>query len=322
MGRIKPFGKRMDYLAALVVLIILNFLLPRMMPGDPVDAIIGDQNFFEVTSEMKAELSAKLGLDKPLHHQFLVYLANLCRLDFGYSYYYNESVTSLILGYLPWTLLLASTALLISLFIGFYLGIECGYRHDGPLDRGVLSGMMLVSGMPHFFVGMLLIVFFACFLNWFPMQGCETAGSSYTGFPWLLDICSHMVLPVTAIVAGEVVGIFLLVRNTSLLVQKKPFITTARAKGLRPSVIKYRYIGRNSFVPLFTVTGMMLGRMFAGIILVEVVFSYPGLGTLIYNAVAVRDYPVLQGSFFFIAIMVLLFNSLAETFNQKYTGNR
>jgi peptide/nickel transport system permease protein len=314
----KSIKKYKDYIVAFGCLIILNFMLPRFLPGDPVTALAGEQAFFEMTTEMRQELITSFGLDKPIYIQFGKYMMSLIKLDFGYSYFYKRKVIDLIILYLPWTIALVMIGMILSIVIGYLTGIESGYHSGKKIDKFLLSIMILISGFPQFFLGMLLLIFFSVHLGWLPMGGCETACSSLTGITRLKDILVHMILPIVTIVISEVSNMYLLTRNTSIVVSEKLYMRTAVAKGLSQRVIKHRYLGKNSFIPLLTMAAIIMGRMFVGVLLIEVVFSYPGLGSLIYEAVKVRDYPVLQGAFFIVSIMVLVFNGIAEGIHLKY----
>ncbi|MCT4618315.1 MAG: ABC transporter permease [Marinisporobacter sp.] len=311
-----------DYVAAFICLIVLNFMLPRLLPGDPVTALIGDQALFEMTDEMYKKLVVDFGLDQPLYIQFFKYIKGLIQFDFGYSYFHKKKVIDLIFSYIPWTILLVTTSMFFSLLIGYLTGIESGYHHGKRLDKYLLSVMIFISGFPQFFLGMLFLIFFSVQLGWFPMGGCETACSDFTGIRRIQDILMHLILPVITIVIAEVSNMYLLTRNTSIIVRKKYYMRTAVAKGLGEYVMKHRYLGKNSFIPLLTMAAIIMGRMFVGALLIEVVFSYPGLGSLIYEAVQVRDYPVLQGTFFMVATMVLIFNGIAEGIHLKYSERR
>jgi peptide/nickel transport system permease protein len=311
-----------DYLLAFGVIILLNFFLPRLLTGDPVTALAGEQVLYEVTSEEYNELIVQYGLDKPMYIQFIKYIKSLVKLDFGYSYFYKEKVITLIMKHLPWTVLLVFTGLIISLLIGYFTGIESVYCHQKIKDKTLLTVMILISGFPQFFLGMLLLFLFSVKLGWFPMGGCENICSSLGGVDRFYDIFLHMILPTITIVISQVSNMYLLTRNSSLLVSKKLFMRTAVAKGLSKNVIKHRYLGKNSFIPLLTMVAIVMGKMFVGVLMIEVVFSYPGIGSLIYESIKVRDYPILQASFFIVAITVLFFNGLAERMHSKYKERR
>lgn len=318
--KLKKFvSNNSNFLITFIVLICLNFFLPRLLPGDPVDIVLGgNEGFAEVTPEMRQEIVVRLGLDKPLHTQFIIYIKNLLRLDFGYSYHFGVPAKELISKYLPWTLLLVSSGLIITLCVGFFLGIESAYKHNKRFDKITLAVMMSLTGFTQFFVGILLLLFFGVRLGWLPVSGCKTACSGYRGLRVFIDVIYHMILPVLTMVITEVTNIYLLSRNTAIIVKKKPFILAGKARGLTEKKIMYSYIGKNTLQPIVNFLGLMFGRIFVGVLMIEVVFSYPGLGTLICQSVFHRDYPVLQAVFFLIALMVLLGSAISEAFNRKF----
>jgi len=298
-------------------ILALNFILPRMMPGDPLAAIYGDEALIAMTPELKAHLVERFALDKSLWEQFGAYLSALVHGDLGYSYYYNAPAIRVILGHLPWTLLLVGSALVISTLLCIVLGIESGWRRGSRTDRTLLTGMMSLSGFPDFFLGMVLLLVFGVMLRWFPLAGALTPYSGLSGLPLLLDVLKHMALPVTALTLAHLTGGYLLTRNTMITVLKAPFILTARAKGLSQEVLKYRHAGRNSMLPVITMMGIWLGRVVTGALFVELVFAYPGIGQLSYQALISRDYPIIQGIFLMVAISVLLVNCAVDLLYSK-----
>jgi len=300
------------YLIALLIILTLNFFLPRMMPGDPLMAIYGDEALVQMTPQLKADLTERFALDQSLGEQFVSYWAALFRWDLGYSYSYNAPVARVILGRLPWTLLLAGLALILSTAFGILLGIESGWRRGGRLDNGMLSGMVALSGFPDFFLGILLLLLFAVNLKFLPLFGVEDVYSGRTGFAHLIDIGKHLILPLTALILARITGGFLLTRNTMIGVLKEPYILLARAKGLKPQAIKYRHAGRNSMLPVMTQTGIWVGLLVTGALFIEVVFAYPGIGLLTYDSLTFRDYPVLQGLLLVSALCVLVANFIVD----------
>ncbi|HEY41141.1 MAG TPA: ABC transporter permease [Dehalococcoidia bacterium] len=305
-------GNLLTYLIALLIILTLNFFLPRMMPGDPLMAIYGDEALVQMSPQLKADLTERFALDQSLAEQFASYWLALFRGDLGYSYSYNAPVTEVIFGRLPWTLLLAGLALLLSTAIGIMLGIESGWRRGGRFDSGVLSGMVTLSGFPDFFLGILLLLLFAVNLKVLPLFGAEDVYSGLSGFARLIDIGEHLILPLTTLVLARITGGYLLTRNTMIGVLKEPYILLARAKGLKPRTVKYRHAGRNSMLPVMTQTGIWMGLMVTGVLFIEVVFSYPGIGLLAYDALTFRDYPVLQGLLLVSAFCVLGANFIVD----------
>jgi peptide/nickel transport system permease protein len=303
-------GKRSltTYGIAFLFILALNFFLPRMMPGNPLMAIYGDEALVAMTPALKAHLVARFALDQPLWQQFVAYIAALFRGDMGWSYFYNAPVLKVILGSLPWTLLVVGTSLVLSTLLGVVLGIESGWRRGSRTDRALLTGLMSLNGFPDFFLGLVLLIVFGVLLGVAPLSGALTPYSGLSGPALVLDVLKHMALPVAALTAAYLAGGYLLTRNTMITVLKSPFMLTARAKGLSQKTLKYRHAGRNSMLPVLTMTGIWLGRVVTGALFVELVFAYPGVGQLTYQALLARDYPVIQGVFLMVAISVLVVN--------------
>lgn len=303
-------GKRSltTYGIAFLFILALNFFLPRMMPGDPLMAIYGDEALLAMTPSLKAHLVERFALDQPLWQQFFAYITTLFQGDMGWSYFYNAGVLKVILGSLPWTLLVVGTSLVLATLLGIVLGIESGWRRGSRTDRVMLAGLMSLNGFPDFFLGLVLLIVFGVLLGVAPLSGALTPYSGLSGLSLVLDVLKHMALPVAALTAAYLAGGYLLTRNTMITVLKSPFMTTARAKGLSQKALKYRHAGRNSMLPVLTMTGIWLGRVVTGALFVELVFAYPGVGRLTYQALLARDYPVIQGVFLMVAISVLVVN--------------
>ena len=306
-----------NYLIAFVLILTLNFFLPRLMPGDPLQAIYGDEALTAMTPEMKTQLVKRFSLDCSISEQFIVYISSLAKGDMGYSYYHNAPVIKIIAGALPWTLLLAGPAVLLATTIGLILGIESGYKRNRLLDKSLLTGLMILSGIPDFFIGILLLLFFGVLLGLAPLAGALTPYSDLKGFAYLADIFRHMVLPLTALVLVRITSVYLLTRNTVITTLSENFVFTAKAKGCTIGVIKYLHAGKSSLLPVVTVTGLQLAHLITGALFIEIVFSYPGTGLLLYNALLTRDYPLLQGILLVITVAVLFINCLTDTLYKK-----
>jgi peptide/nickel transport system permease protein len=305
------------YGIAFVIILLLNFSLPRIMPGDPLTAIYGDEALVAMTPELKAHLVERFALDQSLWQQFGAYITSLFQGDLGWSYYYNTSVLSVILGHLPWTLMIVGSSLVLSTLLGIVLGIESGWRRGSKTDRFLLTGLMSLNGFPDFFLGLVLLIVFGVLLGIAPLSGALTPYSGLSGFPLVLDVLKHAALPVAALTIAHLAGGYLITRNTMITVLKAPFILTAKAKGLSQRTLKYRHAGRNSMLPVITMTGIWLGRIVTGVLFVELVFAYPGVGHLTYQALLSRDYPVIQGIFLIIAISVLIANFAVDLLYPK-----
>ncbi len=305
------------YGIAFLIILALNFFLPRMMPGNPLMAIYGDEALVAMTPDLKVHLVERFALDEPLWQQFGAYIAALFRGDVGWSYYYNAPVLKVILGSLPWTLLVVGTSLVLSTLLGIVLGIESGWRRGSKTDRAMLTGLMSLNGFPDFFLGLVLLIVFGVLLGVAPLSGALTPYSGLSGFSLVMDVLKHMALPVAALTLAHLAGGYLLTRNTMITVLKAPFMLTARAKGLSQKVLKYRHAGRNSMLPVLTMTGIWLGRVVTGALFVELVFAYPGVGQLTYQALLARDYPIIQGVFLMVAVSVLIVNFAVDLLYPK-----
>lgn len=302
----------LNYLITLTVIFSLNFILPRLMPGDPLQAIYGDEALVAMTPEMEAELIRQFSLDKSWWDQLLAYVLGLLQGDLGFSYYYREQVFQVIMGALPWTLLLTGLALIIATAIGLILGIESGFKRGSSLDRGLVAGLMFLGGFPDFFIGILMLLIFAVSLDVFPLSGATSPYAGYTGFAYIFDILRHLALPLASMVLVQLGGIFLLTRNTMVTLLAESFILTARAKGCHESCIKYAHAGRNSLLPVTTATGLRIPHLITGALFIEIVFSYPGVGLLLNTAISARDYPLIQGILLIVTFTVLTANFLVD----------
>jgi peptide/nickel transport system permease protein len=270
-----------------------------------------------MTPALKAQLVERFALDQSLWQQFAAYIIALFQGDLGWSYYYNAPAFEVILARLPWTLLLVGTSLVLSTLLGIILGIESGWRRGSRTDRFMLGGLMSLNGFPDFFVGLVLLIVFGVVLGIAPLSGALTPYSGLSGLPLVLDILRHMTLPVAALTSAHLSGGYLLTRNTLITVLKAPFMLTARAKGLSQKALKYRHAARNSMLPILTMTGIWLGRIVTGALFVELVFAYPGVGQLTYQALLARDYSIIQGVFLLVAISVLAVNSAVDLLYPK-----
>ena len=280
-------------------------------------AIYGDEALIAMTPDLKAHLVMRFALDQPLWQQFGAYIAALFRGDMGWSYFYNAPVLKVILGSLPWTLLVVGSSLVLSTLLGIVLGIESGWRRSSKTDRAMLAGLMSLNGFPDFFLGLVLLIVFGVLLGVAPLSGALTPYSGLSGLALVLDVLKHMALPVAALTIAHLAGSYLLTRNTMITVLKEPFILTSKAKGLSQKTIKYRHAGRNSMLPVLTMTGIWLGRVVTGALFVELVFAYPGVGQLTYQALLSRDYPIIQGVFLMVAISVLVVNFAVDLLYPK-----
>lgn len=318
--KLKKKEKIFEYIFTLFIIITLNFALPRMMPGDPFLHNTGGEGevFTTHTVEQIEYYREYYGLDKPLYIQYGTYLKELAKGDLGYSYYYKTDVLSIISKRFPWTILLVFSALAFSIIFGTILGsISAWYRNNWQ-DQILYILLIIISEIPAFLIGIFLLVVLAAALNLFPLAGSISHFRDYSSnFEKIIDIAQHAFLPVMTLTLARIGGIYLLVRNSLSTVLNKDYVRTAKAKGLKEIRIKYIYALGNALLPLLTRVSLQLGAMIGGAILAESVFSYPGLGLLMRNAVSVRDYPLIQGIFLILALMVMIANLTADLLYKK-----
>jgi len=296
----RQMGLVVTFCLAALAMVYLSYALPRLLPGDFVTAMYGSSQV-TLSEAQEAELRAYYTNDRG----FGSYVIQLACLDWGYSYAFLSPVSHLFLAALPWTLLLVGLAHLISLGVGFFAGVEVAWRRSGILERTMVSGMTLLEGVPEISTGVLLLLIFSLHLGWFPSAGAETAYADLSIWARLAGVAYHLVLPLATLVLAYLPGNFLLTRNSMVMVIKARYMTTARAKGLPPCRIRYAHGARNALLPLVTRFGLRLAFMITGALVVERIYAYPGLGTLLFNAIQARDLPVIQGVVLISSLMVL-----------------
>lgn len=313
-GRISPRRLVFSYAATAFFLASLNFLIPRAMPGDPISALEDPSAPTYVSDDAtRAALADYYGLDEPLAVQFGRYLAALARLDLGASVRYRRPVAELIGERLPWTLLLVTTALGLATALGFLAGIHSAWRRSRPIDGGLLALFLALRSFPPFFLASLALFLFSVRLRWFPVAGAtEPFSTGSDPARRVIDVAHHLALP-ALVLASQLSAVQYLVARGSMVAELgADYLLLGLAKGLRERRLKYRYAARNALLPAVTLVALQLGVTVTGSIFVETVFAYPGLGRLIFDAVAFRDYPVLQGSFLILSLTVLGANLFAE----------
>ncbi len=301
----------LEYALVFIIAVTLNFFLPRMMPGNPL-ALLAGVDVGMMTPEERAEVIKEAGLDQPLWKQYITYIGNLLRGDFGYSYRQKAPIIGMILERLPWTLLITGLSLVISAVLGIVLGAIAAWYQAKAVDVSLLWMMIMLDSFPSFWLGMLLIAVISVEHRLLPSYGAVTPAMALTGWAKMKDILEHAILPVLSLSILSIPGVFITMRYTMLGVLGGDFIRTARAKGLSERIVLFRHVVRNSLAPVVTILAIRLGYAFGGSVVIETVFSYPGLGRLIFESVGSRDYPVLQAAFLVITITVLLSNILAD----------
>lgn len=304
-------GRALQYLLVFLVAVTLNFLLPRFMPGNPL-ALIAGVDVGLLSPEQRQQVIASSGLDQPLIAQYFNYWVDLLRLDFGFSFRQNRPIVDMIIERLPWTLLLTGASLAVSAVIGIVLGAVSAWRRGRFADVGLLSFMIALESLPSFWLGMLLVSVFAVQLGWLPSFGSVTPAGRLEGMDAVIDVARHAVLPVFTLSVLSVPGVYLTMRYSTLSVLGEDFIRTARAKGASERRVLFGHVARNALAPVVTVLALRLGYAFGGTVVIETVFSYPGLGRLVFESVSGRDYPVMQATFLIFTVAVLLANLLAD----------
>ena len=316
-GRFLPvvlyvLGRLGTAVVSLFAVIVAGFFLFRILPGDPVRAMTEGR---EVTTEQREELHRQFGLDQPLWQQFLDYASGLLRFDLGTSFQYREPVAELILEHLGPTILLAGTGTLVATLLGLFLGARAGWRPGGRGDRTNTAVALFFWSVPTFWLGLLLIVLLASGRGFMPglfPTGGMVDPHAVSGWRSVLSTAQHMVLPVTTMVA-VVYAQYLMIMRSSLMDEKgADYLTTARAKGLRDALVRRRHAVPNALLPTVTLIFLNLGQVVSGVILVETVFSWPGLGRLFYSGLRVPDLGLVQGLFVVFAASVILMNLLAD----------
>src|SRR5919112_5905950 len=286
---------------------LVVFLLLQLVPGDPVRIALGtryDQDTYDA-------LRARSGLDRPLPVQYLAYVGHAVTGDLGVSFRSGQPVTSIVVERMPATLSLAVAALAFALVVAFPLGVLSAVRNGSALDHASRVFSQFGVSVPDFWMGILGIIVFAGMFGWLPPSGY----TPFTEDP--LDWAKHIVLP--AVTVGLVTAAILtrFIRSSVLEAMSEDYVRTAEGKGLRPRVVVVRHVLRNALIPVVTVTAVQLASLLGGVIVIEVLFSWPGLGQLTFDAVRARDYPVLQGAVLLVAALFLLTNLLVDLLYAK-----
>jgi peptide/nickel transport system permease protein len=294
----------------IIAIVLLMFVLFRMMPGSP-DRATKNPN---LTPEQVAAAKARWGLDKPIiPDQLVAYIRSTVSGDLGYSIKYRgQPVTEVISDAAGPTILLIGVAEIIAIVVGLALGARSGWKRGGKVDR-IGGGLALVLySMPYFVIGMPLIIIFAAGLGWFPTSGMTTAGGTEEGLAAVLDLLRHLALPLAAVSLGLIGGYSILMRSSIIETRNEDYVTTARAKGLTDARILREHAFPNALLPMVTLIAINVGYVVAGAITAEIVFNWPGIGTLTVLALDSRDYPLLQGIFLLVAVSVVMANFAAD----------
>ncbi|BBK35140.1 ABC transporter permease [Allostella sp. ATCC 35155] len=290
----------------LIGIVVLNFLLIRLAPGDPAAVMAGEAGAADEL--FLQQLRQQFGLDRPLWEQLWAYLSNILSFDFGFSYRQQRPVIDLLAERLPPTLLLTGTAFVLSLAAGVTLGVMAARRAGRWSDSAITVVALFFYATPLFWVGLMGVFLFSVTLGWLPAFGMASVGVTLTGFDHVADLARHLLMPALTLALFHMAVYARMTRASMLEVRDQDFVRTARAKGVGEGRILRRHVLRNAILPVVTIAGMKAGYLLGGSIVVETVFAWPGIGRLAYEAVLQRDYNVLLGVFLVTSAVVIAVN--------------
>ncbi|MEG0852960.1 MAG: ABC transporter permease [Angelakisella sp.] len=298
-------------LLCLLLIVLINFFLPRMMPGDPVLMLTGmDED--ALSQQQYDAYKVKLGLDKPMSEQFLDYLGGIFTGNLGYSYHYNEPVSTLLWRRIPNTLQLAVPAILLSSLLAVWLGCSMGYCQGSRRERLTSSVMIVLDAVPGFLLSMVAVYVFAFTLRWLPLGGLSSIVPPKDALAAFGDRVWHLLLPVLVLTFGTLPSKYMLIRNAVAAESDSRYLLYARARGLTSGRIKYVHLFKNICPPFIAMLGVNIGLILAGSMICETIFSIKGMGELFYSAITARDFPVMQGCLFVTAVTVIAATMAAD----------
>lgn len=295
--------KAVRYFFALFIIFSLNFLIPRAIPGDPATHLLGE-NFIASEATIQ-ELRQELGLDKSLPSQYLDYWKDIFTLRLGYSYHFNQKVVTTIFMRMKWTMALLFPSILLGAILGTLLGALSGWRKNTWGNKATTWAFLAVYSCPPYFLGIIFLYVFSFKWGLFPFKGFYETGTFW-------DIIQHLFLPILIMSMFTASRNYMIMRGSVNIEKEKQYVVYAHAKGLFGSAILFRHIFKNASLPVITLIALDFGFLLSGALFVEIVFSMNGMGTLIYEALLSRDYPVLQGCFLVITLMVVTANFGAD----------
>jgi len=289
----------------------LVFVLIHLAPGDPILTMFGTSAPYN--KDIIEVMRQKYGLDKPLYEQYLIWLNMLLHGDLGYSYLNSRPISVMIGERIIPTLELTGSALVITVIVSTILGVTAAVKRNSIIDHIVTSFAVTGRGIPSFWLALILILIFSLYLNWLPVCGRETPGMTFSSpFEYWLDKIKHMILPVICLSSYQIAYLVRLVRASMLDVLNQDYIMTARAKGLKESIVIYKHALRNAILPEVTVIGLYVGYLMAGAAVIETIFAWPGLGSLLVTSVHRREYLLIMDISLIIFIMVLVANLITD----------
>lgn len=294
----------------IIAVLVFNYILFRVLPGDPLSMMMRNPKATPAVIEATKQL---FGLDQPWYTQFYLYLKNLLRGDLGMSFFFKQPVGSVIASRIMPTVIMVGLAEVIAIIVGIFIGILAAWKRGTKLDVCTLGFSLITYSMPTFWLGMVMVVIFSVNLHLFPTSGIMTPGQSFSSFSAMaIDYFRHLVLPMLTMSIVLIGEYALTMRNTLIDVLSEDYITTAKAKGFRNQYILRKHALPNAMLPMITIIAINLGFIVGGTIQVETIFSWPGLGSLMYEALKSRDYPLLQGVFLLVTVSVVIANLIAD----------
>ena len=294
----------------IIAVMVLNFFLLQAAPGDVVDAMLAEAGGGD--PELAARLRKQYGLDQPLYIQLIKYLGQVCRGDLGYSFYYDQSVAALLIGHLPTTLMLTLSALVLAVIIGTLFGVYAALKPNGIFSNFVTVLSLFGYATPVFWLGMIILLVFALYLPLFPAFGIRSWPQPENTFDRILDMIHHLVLPTFTLEILYLASYSRISRASMLDVLGSDYIRTARTKGLSEFRVIFKHALKNAAMPVVTLAGLQLAQVFSGAVLVETVFSLPGVGPLLYESIVRRDFPVILGVLFGAATTTIIANIITD----------
>lgn len=294
----------------IIAVIVLNFMLLQAAPGDVVDSMLAEAGGGD--PELAAKLRASYGLDQPIYIQLLKYLGRVLTGDLGHSFYYDQSVATLILDHLPTTLMLTLSALVLAVVIGTLFGVYAAIRPRGAFSHFVTVFSLFGYATPVFWLGMIVLLVFAFYLPLFPAYGIRTIPEPEHAWDRFVDIINHLVLPTFTLAILYLANYSRISRASMLDVLGADYVRTARTKGLSELKVIFKHALKNAALPVVTLAGLQLAQVFSGAVLVETVFSLPGVGPLLYESIVRRDFPVILGVLFGAAATTIVANIVTD----------
>lgn len=303
--------KKLIYAAITIfTVLVFNYILFRVLPGDPLVMMMRNP---KTSPEMIEATKQLFGLDQPWYIQFFQYFKNMLAGDLGMSYYFKQPVASVIGSRILPTIIMVGLAEIIAIITGIFLGVLAAWKRGTKIDVGTLGFSLITYSIPTFWLGMIMVVIFSVNLHLFPTSGILTPGMTYHSVSaFVSDYARHLILPMLTMSIVLIGEYALTMRNTLIDVLSEDYITTAKAKGFDNRYILRKHAMPNAMLPMVTIIAINLGLVVGGTVQVETIFSWPGLGSLMYEALKARDYPLLQGVFLLVTVSVVIANLIAD----------